>query len=128
MVVGHDAHGALLVIQVLQQVVGGARREPVVVCQPGQRLAARGRAQLAGELADGLAQLDRPAGALALPEGHLAGFTGRRRHEHAVVRDLLDTPRRCAQQDGLAGTGLEHHFLVEFAHAGAAGIGGAAAA
>ena len=49
--------------------------------------------------ADREAELERPAGAVALPERHLARLARRGRHQHAVVRDLLDraTTRRRAR-------------------------------
>ena len=45
------------------------------------------------------AELERPAGAVALPERHLARLARRGRDEHAIVRDLLDraTTRRRAR-------------------------------
>ena len=86
--------------------------------------AARGsRAQLAHEAPDGEAELERTARAVALPERHLAGLARRRRHEHAVVRDLLDAPARCAEEEGLADARLEHHFFVELADSCRAGRG-----
>ena len=75
------------------------------------------REQLARELADRLAELVRPADALALPERHRARHARRRRDEHAVAGDLLDPPRRGAEHDHLAGARLVDHLLVELAHA-----------
>ena len=48
--------------------------------------------QVARQLADRAAELERAAGAIAVPERHLPGLARRRRHEDAVVRDLLDAP------------------------------------
>ncbi len=50
--------------------------------------------ELACQPADGKAQLARPPGRVALPERHLPGLARRGRHQHAVVRDLLDPPGR----------------------------------
>src|SRR5438067_1255957 len=55
------------------------------------------------------------AAALALPERHRPGKPGRGRDEHAVARDLLDPPRRGAEQEGLPRPRLVHHLLVELA-------------
>ena len=78
------------------------------------------RRQLARRRADLLAELVGPADALALPERHRPGHAGRRRHEHAVAGDLLDPPRRGAEQERLAGAGLVDHLLVELADPAAA--------
>ena len=75
------------------------------------------REQLARELADRLAELVRPADALALPERHRARYARRRRDEHAVAGDLLDPPGRGAEHDHLARARLVDHLLVELAHA-----------
>ena len=74
-------------------------------------------AQVANELADGVAEFDRPACPVAVPERHLARFARRRRHEHAIVRDLLDAPGRRAQRERFADSRFEHHLLVELADA-----------
>ena len=66
--------------------------------------------------ADLLTQLVRPADPLALPERRPPqGKPGCRRDEHAVARDLLDSPRRRAEQERLTGARLVHHFLVKLA-------------
>ena len=70
-----------------------------------------------GEPADREPELQRPPGAIAFPERHFAGLSGRRRHEHAIVSDLFDPPRRRAQHEGLADAALEHHLFVELADA-----------
>ena len=69
---------------------------------------------------NGQTEFDRPAGAIAFPERHLARLAWGRRHEHAIVRDLLDAPRRGAQHERLSGAALEHHLLVQFADASGA--------
>ena len=73
------------------------------------------------EGADRLAELLRAPDAVALPERHRAGRAGRRRDDHAVAPDLLDAPRRGAEQEGLAGARLVDHLLVELADAPAVG-------
>ena len=65
-------------------------------------------------------QLVRSPDALALPEGHEPGDAGRGRDEHAVARDLLDPPRRGAEEERLARAGLVNHLLVELADPAAA--------
>jgi hypothetical protein len=71
-------------------------------------------------LADLLAELRRPPHALALPERGDPGQARRRRDEHAVARDLLDPPRRRAEDERLALPRLVDHLLVELADATAA--------
>ena len=72
------------------------------------------------QLPDGCAELGRPADLLALPERDRAGHAGRGGDEHAVARDLLDPPRRGAEQEHLALARLVDHLLVELADAPAA--------
>ena len=98
----------LLLGEVVEQVARRELVEHVVVAQLLLRRVARadaaaGRvlAELARELAQRAAQLDRPAGALALPERDLARLARRGRDEHPVVRDLLDAPGAGAEQDHL---------------------------
>ena len=91
--------------------------EVVLVGEPRERLVVLQRSQLARGGADLLAELERPPDALALPERHGAGNPGRRRDEHAVARDLLDPPRRGAEQERLTGARLVDHLLVELADA-----------
>ena len=69
------------------------------------------------ERADAAAELERAAGAIAVPEGHLARLAGGGRDEHAVVRDLVDAPGGCAEDEGVAGAALEDHLFVELADA-----------
>ena len=76
--------------------------------------------ELPAGAADRLAELVRAADALALPERHQARDAGSGRDEHAVAGDLLDPPRRGAEEERLAGAGLVDHLLVELADAAAA--------
>src|ERR1035441_8493737 len=64
------------------------------------------------------------SGAIAVPEGHLAGLAGSGRDDDAIVGDLGDAPGGGAEDDGVAGAALEDHLLVEFADARAAGGAG----
>ena len=57
--------------------------------------------------------------AVALPERDRAGDARGGRDDHAVARDLLDPPRRGAEQEDLAGARLVDHLLVELADAAA---------
>jgi hypothetical protein len=79
------------------------------------RLCGGQRAQLAHQLADGESELHGAAGLIAMPERHLAWLARRRRHEHAIVRNLLDAPGGGTKREGLANFGLEDHLLVQLA-------------
>src|SRR5436305_1123474 len=63
----------------------------------------------------------RAAEPVALPERDGAGDAGGGGDDHPVAGDLLDAPRRRAEQEDLAGPGLVDHLLVELAHAAAVG-------
>ena len=129
-----DAPVADLVAEPLDDdgaVGGNGTGRPLLLAQEGEQvplgalvevrhLRVARREQLARELADRLAELVRPADALALPERHRAGNARRRGDEHAVAGDLLDPPRRGAEHDHLAGARLVDHLLVELPHAAAA--------
>ncbi len=122
--VGYGAGGGKLVAEILEQVLGGARVEIVLARQSIDRGGRRqSLQQVVHQPADREAELERAAGAIALPERHLARLARRRRHQHAVVGDLLDAPRRGAEHERLAGAALEHHLLVELADARRAGTG-----
>ena len=56
-----------------------------------------------------------------MPERHLPGLARRGGDDDSVARDLLDAPRRCAEDEGLADARLVHHLLVELAHTAALG-------
>ena len=75
----------------------------------------------ARERADRLAELARAPDRVALPERHGARDAGRGRDDDAVAGDLLDPPRRGAEQEDLAGPRLVDHLLVELADAAAVG-------
>src|SRR5262249_22290652 len=96
---GQRADRLLLVGEVADQVRGGALVEPVLPLQPrGRGVAAR--RHLADEGAESAPELDRPPRPLAAPERKLAGLAGRGLNDDAVARDLLDLPRRRAEEEG----------------------------
>ncbi len=108
---------SILLGEVLDEIGRGQRVEVMLPFEPGARLVGRVAPQLPDQRADFTTELQRASGAIALPERHLAGLTGRRRDGHAIVRDVLDAPRGGAEQERLADAALEHHLLVEFADA-----------
>ncbi len=112
-----------LVAQVLQEVFRRAGIEIVFARQPVEGRRRRHTHQVVHQASNREAELERATGSIAFPERHLARLAGRRRHEHAIVRDLLDAPRRGAEHERLAGAALEHHLLVQFADAGGARSG-----
>ena len=59
---------------------------------PAASLGARELGDLTREGAQRTSQLHGTADTIALPEGHLARLTRRRRDQHAVVLDGLDAP------------------------------------
>ena len=95
-----DARGLLLLAQELERLRRGQRVEVVVA------LASVAGVLLdrpAGERADRLAELARAARAASpFQNGTAPGTPGRGRDDHAVARDLLDPPRRRAEQEHLA--------------------------
>jgi hypothetical protein len=115
--IGNGVRGGKLIAQVLQQVLCRPRVEIMLARQAIHRRGRRQVQQIVHQPADREAELQRPAGAVPLPEWHLARLTRGGRHEDAVVRDLLDAPRRGAEHECLADPALEHHFLVELADA-----------
>ena len=135
-VVGHDAGGLGLLVEVQQHVVGRERVERVVVRSRRRPVSAGSGADLALERAERPAQLQRAAGPVAVPERHLAGLARGRRDDDPLERDVLDPPRGRAEQERLAGPALVDHLLVELAdpravgqeHAEQAPIGDGAAA
>ena len=76
--------------------------ERVILPNPGLGRLALHRLELAQEGTDGPAELDRSSDGIAVPERHLAGLAGSGRDDHPVRPDLLDPPRRRAEQERLA--------------------------
>ena len=120
-VVGHGARGLGLLVEVAHKVGRGALVEAAVTLERAHGILDAARPQLAHEGADRAAELQRPAGAIAVPERHLAGLAGRGRDDHALVGDVVDAPGRRAQQERLAGARLVDHLLVELADPRAVG-------
>ena len=116
--VGGDNPGRrLLLAQVGDEVLRGA---PVEVVVPREALGLH-RYRLAGERADRPAEFGRTPDAVAFPERHRSGNAGRRRDDHAVARDVLDSPGGRAEQESLPRARLVDHLLVELADPAAVG-------
>src|SRR5262249_37288646 len=111
---------SLLLAEIRDQV---ARRELVAAAARPQarlrRLVVECR-ELAAVGAERGAELRRPRGLVAVPEGDRAGRPGCRRDQHTIARDLLDAPGRGAEQEDLALARLVDHLLVQLADAAAA--------
>src|SRR4029079_7950670 len=127
---GQDAGGSLLLAQILHERAGGALVARVQAGQALHRALVVERRELAleppdgapeldgaREPRDGAPELDGAPGLLALPERNLRGLAGRGGDDHAIALDLLDAPRRCAQEEDLAFARLVHHLLVQLAAA-----------
>src|SRR4029450_7467819 len=106
------AGGAFLLAQEGEEVRGGALVQRVLVAEPGRCLLVGERPPPPRGGADRPPELVRPAAPFALPERHRARHARRRRDEHAVARDLLDPPRRGAEQERLPLASLVDHLLV----------------
>ncbi len=116
-IVGHRAGRLFLIGEILQEVLGGAAVEIVFRDEALDRRRRASTRESRARVADGFAKGNRPLRGVAFPERHLAGLARRRRDDDAVVRDLLDAPRRCAEEERLAGADLEDHLLIELADA-----------
>ena len=112
-----DGARCRLVVEVAQEVFGGDAIEVMLADETIDRCGPGDPAQVANELADRVAELDRPSCPVAVPERHLARLARGGRDQHAIVRDLLDAPRRGAEGERLADLALEDHLLVELADA-----------
>ena len=130
--VGQGAGRVALVLEVREQVLGGAVVEVVVVLEPLRGgLPSLGSAvqvalELPDERAERAAELDRAADGVALPERQLARDAGCGRDRDAVVADVLDPPGARPEDDDVAvhpGSELVDHLLVELADATARGPG-----
>ena len=75
------------------------------------------RGHRAQERAAHAPRLGGPPHAFAMPERQTGRAPGRGLHDHAVARDLADTPRAGAQRDDVAYSRLVHHLFVQLAHA-----------
>src|SRR5690606_34661175 len=84
----------LLLAEVREEVLGGESIEPIFAFEQRLRPVARQRVEFAYERPDRPAELRRPPRPVAAPERQPSALARRRRDEHAVLRDLLHTPRR----------------------------------
>ena len=122
-VVGQGAGGLLLLLEVGDEVLRGERVEVVLLPQSLARASARGAWPISRVRRPmRAAELDGPRAAVGLPERHLARLARRGHDEHAVAGDLGDAPGGGAEDEHLADAALEHHLLVELAHAPAAAL------
>src|ERR1700729_142023 len=103
----------LLLAQIIEQIGGRALVEVVIAHEQIGVLVDRP----ARERADRLAQLLGTTDAIALPKRHRARHPGSGGYDHAIAADLLDPPRRSAEQKDLPWPGLIDHLLVELAYA-----------
>ena len=118
----HVSARLALLCQVLPQIARRARVEPDRF-ESRRGLGVWQRSQLAAQLADGLAELERAPALLASPERHAPRLAWGGRHQHAVEGDVGDPPRARAEQEHLAHARLVDHFLVEFTDADALALG-----
>jgi len=86
--VRHQVHPGLLVEAGVDQALSG--------------LLGSGSRHLAGEPAERLAEFERAADSIAVPERHLARLTVCGNHVDAVMRDLGDAPARRAEREHVA--------------------------
>ena len=122
-IVGDLPGSGFLIGQELQQILRCARIEIMLSDKAGERGGLRQRPQFAHQRTDATSKLQRTPWAIALPERHLARFTGSRNNKHPIMRNVFDAPGRRAENKGLVGMGLEDHLLVEFAHANGLALG-----
>src|ERR1700722_16957725 len=52
-----------------------------------------------------------------MPEWHFAGLAGRGRYQHAVVRNILDSPGAGAENNRVSGSDFEDHLFIKLADA-----------
>jgi hypothetical protein len=100
---GHRGHPRLLG-ELADQHLGRGRRQRQFADQPIVSGRRRRRRQLARERAHALAQLVAAHRRLAAPERHLARARRGRRHQHAVVGDVVDAPGRGAEHEATSPT------------------------
>ncbi len=113
-VAGQDVGGLELLVQVADEVAGRPLVEAVSRASCSARRA-RHRAELAGEGADGRAELGGSAQGVALPERQPSRDAGGGGHQHPVVGDVLDPPAGGAEREDVADARLVDHLLVELA-------------
>ena len=113
---GQRASAFALLLDVGAEVRDGVRVERRFAFEPASGGGALPLAELAHEGAERPAQLQRSAGAIAVPEGHPPRLARRRPDDDPVAGDLGHPPGGGPEQEGVAGAGLVDHLLVEFAH------------
>ena len=106
-----------LIIEVAQEVFGGDAIEVVLTDETIDRCGPGDPAKVTNELADRIAELDRSSFPVTVPERHLARLARGGGDQHAIVRDLLDAPRRGTEGERLADLAFEDHLLIELADA-----------
>ncbi len=107
LLVGQDAGGFLLFLEVLQQVAAGALVQAFI-----QRACC-----FSTKRTYSLAQLVGAAQPVAVPERQPAGVARRRGDLHLVAGDVLDAPAGGAEGEHVADAGFVDHLLVELADA-----------
>jgi hypothetical protein len=117
LIVRHRAGRFLLIDEILHEVLGRELIEIVLRRQALDGVALLRRADLAHELADRFTERNGALGGVGLPERHLPRLSRRGCDDDFVVRDVLDAPRRRAEDESLAGGGLEDHLLIQLADA-----------
>src|SRR5437879_9428648 len=116
-VIGDGAGRGRLVVEVGHEVLDRAVVEAGALAQPARGSLRLQRAQLTDHLAEGEAELSRPAGRVCLPERDLARLPGCRRHQHLRRRYLRYAPGRSAEHERLADPALVHHLFVQLTDA-----------
>ena len=120
-VVGDDSGGLRLLVEVVDDVAGGEAIEAIVAHQSLDGNLVAHRPHLALERAECPAELEWPARAITVPEGHLALLARCGSDRDPLERDLLDPPRAGAEHEGLTWPALVDHLLVKLADTRAVG-------
>ena len=115
--IGRQRAGGLLLLGEVREEIPDRIVVETRLAQPRGRLLSGGCRDLARERTQCLAELGRPAEAVAVPERQLAGLPEGREHIDAVVGDLDDPPARRAQREDVVDARLVDHLLVELADA-----------
>ncbi len=89
----------LLIRQIAQHILRRHRIQIMLRRQPRHRHTPRHLAQLPHQRANPPPKLQRPPRLIPMPERHLPRLARSRRHQHAVMRNLIDPPRRSAQNE-----------------------------
>ena len=120
--VGRQGAGVVpLLVDVGEEVRRGVRVERSLFGQEAARVVRVPAAELTQERAQRPAQFHRPARTVAVPEGHPSRFAGSGPHDDPVAGDIGHPPGRGAEQEGVPGTGLVNHLLVQLAESRSVG-------